>query len=243
MLRLVSLAAVVVWGTFLLDWSLELPRAIRALHIAVAVLLLLTGLRLFFFSPRRRLSEGQLAASVEDADGRLEQSLITAVQLTAPENPRAAFYSPTLLARTVAEAEARVADLRPRELLSRQGVFLSLLVVLGLLSPLIAGAAWRSDLARVYVHRNLWLSNQPWPREYYLEIEKPSEVETLVAMGDTFSVLVRKVRGGDARVLLRTVYDNGEREVFPLERGAEVLEGDRQLGPRVLRLPLVDGHP
>lgn len=212
-----------VWLSFLLDWTLELPIAIRAFHLFAAAVLAVVGVRILWFGPRRRMTLDQLAASVEDSVGTLEQTLITAVQLTDPANPRSRYYSPVLLARTVAEAERRMSAVPWGRIFSRREILGAIAVFLGLAVPMVVLGTTRSDLAGTYFRRNILLSDQQWPREYEFRLLEPvsESGETLLAMGDPLTVLVEKVRGGDARVFLRVLHDGGDRETLPLERKGE----------------------
>ena len=76
----------------------------------------------------------------------------------------------------------------------------------------------RTDLADAYVKRNLLFRRVPWPRSYFLEIDQPTELRTLIAMGDPLPVVARKVRGGECRVLLEAIFADGARDEFPLEK-------------------------
>ncbi|MGE3163442.1 MAG: hypothetical protein AB7O52_00900 [Planctomycetota bacterium] len=218
--RLLGWLAALLWLSFLLDWTLELPVAIRAFQLVAGIALGCAGIRILWFGPRRRMTLQQLAASVEDSVGTLEQSLITAIELTDPHNPRSQLYSPVLLARTVAEAEQRMANVPWDRIFSRRELRASLAVFLVLAVPMGLLVSARPDLASTYVSRNLLLADVQWPREYLLRLLEPTSEsgETLLAMGDPLTVLVEKVRGGEARVFLRVLHEGGDRETLALER-------------------------
>lgn len=222
-LRMASWLVVLVWLSFFLDWTLELPVAVRVLHVFAGFLLVIVGVRTFWLGPRRRLSLEQLAHRVEDSSASLDQSLITAVQLAGADNPRAQFYSPALLARSVQQAESAMTQVPVENLLSRRATFGAFVVFLVLLVPMLVLADARRDLASTYVQRNVFFSSIDWPREYLLELVEPApdQRETLLAMGDSLTVLVAKTRGGNARVLIDVTYDEDERETFTLEQKGE----------------------
>ncbi|MEE8142415.1 MAG: hypothetical protein V3T77_04890, partial [Planctomycetota bacterium] len=219
-LRLLSSAALLVWLSFLVDWYLNLPTVVRAVQLATITFLLGNALRILLFTAKRTNVE-RLASQLEAASEESDQALITAVQLTAPGNPRTDLYSAALLARTVKQAEQSTAQLNPEEMFSRRGVYLTLLVLVVLGLPLVGGAVLRPDLAVTFVKRDVLLRGAPWPYAYLLEFLEPSQRQTLVAMGDPLSVLVEKVRGGEARVDLHANFETGEREVYRLERKGE----------------------
>ncbi|MEM7165011.1 MAG: hypothetical protein AAF581_06070 [Planctomycetota bacterium] len=223
LMRFCGWVAVLIWISFFLDWTLELPWGIRLFHALAGTVLAFVGVRVLWFGTRRRLSLEQLASRVEGSVEELDQALITAVQLTRADNPRRDLYSPELLARTVRDAEQKMAALPVDRLLSKRSLGLSFMVLLALVLPLVVFGGARPDLAKTYVDRDVLLRNVPWPREYWLERIEPAPdlSESLLAMGDPFSVVVEKVRGGSARVFLDCVYADGDEETFSLERKGE----------------------
>ncbi len=230
--RLIVVAVIVIWSMFLLDWSLDLPLAVRGINAVAAVTFLILALRVFLLASRRRVSDSWLAAQIEAAS-ELDQSLVTAVQLADPDNPRRALYSPVLLERTVQEAEERIEHIRVSGLVSPRGLVTTFVVLIALLAPLVIGAAIRTDLASTFVKRDLLFQRLAWPRSYLLEIEEPVEARSLIAMGDPLSIVVHKVRGGDARVNLEVTFDDGSRDQFALEKKGE--NRYRKVFPNVTR--------
>ncbi|MCI0651525.1 MAG: hypothetical protein L0Z55_06550 [Planctomycetes bacterium] len=218
--RLILLAVVFVWVSFFLDWMLDLPQFVRLLQLAAGAVLCFRALRIFIAAFRRSLSDDYLAARVERATPGLEEALLTAVQLSAPGHPRAALYAPQLLARTVALAEARVAEVDAGRLIQRRTTMLSLLALAIAGGALLQAASMRPDLARVYVRRNVLLSSEQWPREYLFELVEPdpSKRDIVLAIGDPLSIVATRKRGGETRVDLRAEFADGERETFPLEK-------------------------
>ena len=103
---------------FLLDWVADLPWALRVAQIVAVLILLLITFRAILLAARTPATEDQLASMVETASGELEDALITAVQLTDPNNPRRHLYNPALIEQTVTLAEQRMHELRPGRLLS-----------------------------------------------------------------------------------------------------------------------------
>jgi hypothetical protein len=216
------LVAVTVWGTFLLDYSLALPLGIRAFHLVVAGVLLAVGFKILLLAARTPIPEDRLAAEIEAAAGDLEQGLITAIQLTRPDNPRRDLYSPALLSRTIRDAEERMARLVPGALLSRRKVKRAAALFALAAAPLIIGAALRPDLAETYVRRGILLEPVDWPREYFLRIVEPASHEQLLAVGDSLTVQAVREHGGGARARIEAVFtasDGDETtEELPLER-------------------------
>ena len=223
--RWLGLAGVLVWLSFALDYSLSLPVGVRGFHIVAAAVLLLIGFKVLLLAARTPISEDKLASEVESAAGDLEQALITAIQLTRPDNPRRDFYSPELLARTVDQAEARMAELRPGALLSRRRARNAFLVAAAFILPLVGGAVLRPDLTETYLERNIFLQAVDWPRSYFLRIDEPTSPRTLLAVGDSLTVQATRERGGDARARIEAYFADpagGEvEEEFAFERRGE----------------------
>ena len=119
-LRLTVVIALLLWVTFLLDWMLDLPLSVRVINVVAAITFVFLALRVFVLTTRRRVSDAWLAARVESAS-ELDQSLITAVQLAAEDNPRRENYSPYLMERTVREAEEKIDKVDAASLVSARG--------------------------------------------------------------------------------------------------------------------------
>lgn len=215
-LRLAVLACLLVWATFWVDWSLDLPVVVRIIQTAAAGVFLLLGLRVFVNSTRRPVSDDWLASQVESSSGELHQALVTAVQLTDPKNPRAKYYSPALLKRTVDDAEDRIANIKADRMISLRGVLTSV-ALLGLLIPsLVVGASFQPQFAQTYWQRDVLFQSTPWPRRYELVIETPTELETQLPAGMSFSVAAEKVRGGSSRVNMNVTFDDGAKDTITL---------------------------
>ena len=214
--RLGVLLGLLFWGSFVVDWTLEVPWFVRFGHLVVGAGIVMVALRYFLGGVARPLPDEKLVVEVEAAGG-FGESVLTAVQLSAG-NPRAALYSPALLERTIAAAEEQLVGVRARDLLSRRNLHRSMglcaLIFLSILS--LAGA--RPDLAETYVRRNILLSEVQWPREHLYTIAEPNETELVLAMGDPLTVRAIRERGGDTRVTIETEYDNGEDDQFQMER-------------------------
>jgi hypothetical protein len=127
-----------------------------------------------------------------------------------------------LLARTVREAEERMARLEPDTLLSRRKAQRALALAALFVAPLVVGAALRTDLADTFVRRNIFLSSAGWPRSYELRIVEPASTEQLLAVGDSLTVLALRERGGSARARIEAWFRGADgdetREELPLER-------------------------
>jgi hypothetical protein len=211
---LVSLAAVALvasFASFAVDFLLHPPQGVRA------VLLLggLVGLTAFFVRRVLRplsapVSDEDLALLVEERQPRLQQLLVTAVQLSRPESEASRYVSAQLLGAVIADLEKEVGSIpwlrivRLRHFTRRVGL-LALLAVAA-----VAGAASRGDFAGTWLRRNLFLSSEPWPKDTQIAIHPPPPFR--VAMGDHLPISVRVLRGTPRSVTVEwsTVSEDGE---------------------------------
>jgi len=186
--------------SFLLDWSLVLPVPVRL------VLLLLSGGAIVHTLARkvldplsRALPDADLAKLLESSHPELRQSLITAIELSRPGSETAAHVSQSLIAAVVRSAEEGVAKVDPRRViddapLRRQVAFLATASIF-----LVGLAAYRSDLASLWLRRNLLLAGDLWPKDVELELVIP-RIPAVVAVGDPVEVVVRAQRGSPSSV-------------------------------------------
>lgn len=214
-LRWFVVASAATWAMFLLDWIAVLPQVLRGMQGVSVVVLLLISFRAILLAVRVPAPEDRLAALVEKASGDLEESLITAVQLTDPENPRRHLYDSDLITRTVEIAEKRMHTLKPGTLLSWRRAWAALGLLLLLVTPAVAGGLLRPDLAQTFWKRDLLLGSEPWPRSYQLVVESPTRTEMVLAKGSSLVVDILKIRGGNARASLDVFFpkQDGRREM------------------------------
>lgn len=204
-----------VIAMFLLDWVADLPWALRVAQIIAVVILLLITFRAILLAARTPATEDQLASMVETASGELEDALITAVQLTDPNNPRSHLYNPALIEQTVTLAEQRMHELRPGRLLSWSRMWAAMGLLLILAVPAVSGSLLRPELARTFFARNILLQGDLWPRSYELEVLSPVNTDLVVAKGTSLVVDIQKNRGGNARAYLAVRFpaQDGRREL------------------------------
>ncbi|MAJ28722.1 hypothetical protein CBD41_04830 [bacterium TMED181] len=205
-LRWFTLASAAVWLSFLLDWIAVLPVPLRMVQGAFWVGLLLLAFRAIFLAVRVPARESELAAMVEQSSRELEDSLITAVQLTDPDNPRRHYYNPDMIRRTVELAEEKVANLKPGQFLTWSRARRTFLLWLLLLVPAILAVEHRPGLVSSFIARNVYFENQPWPQNYELVILQPENPVMTLAKGSALVVDIRKDRGGNARGFLEVFF-------------------------------------
>lgn len=193
-----------VAASFVLDYFLALPRAVRALFlIAGGVWVALRLWQRVIRAAERAPDLEELASLVEREHPGLRQSLITAVQLTRRSHSGARYLSPELIERVVRGVEARLDQVKFRrifklESLRRKGGALSLACILILVTAFV-----RADLAGVWFQRVILLGNQPWPKSVVLDLVTPEGNPLTVALGDEIPVEVAVLRGDPEQITLR----------------------------------------
>lgn len=215
--RVALTLAALVLASFLADFLLELPRAIRALGlVGSATFILVSAVRTLVPAAARSLSDTDLAKLVEESRPELSQILLTSVELTRPGAEGAVLASPALLASVVEEAEARSSDVplsrvcRTGPLWRRAGLLLALLAALG------GGAVAAPGVGALWWQRNVLLSNVRWPKDTRLELWP--EAPRAVASGDDLRIRVRVLRGEPRLVTVHRRLDDGTDRATPMER-------------------------
>lgn len=211
---------------FLADWGLEVPRAVRILHLAVlAALPLAAAWREGYRHLRRLPGRDGLAVLAERSLPGADELLVSAVQFQEHgREPADDSHGPLggeLVARVLAQAEERAAQLDLDRVLDNTptrrrfalGGVASLAVALGLI-------ALPGDYASIFLAR-LVGGATPWPQRTFLALELPIaerdgrvtvDGEVLrgqVARGTDLNVLVRA--DGVAPDEVQLVFDDGRR--------------------------------
>jgi hypothetical protein len=179
------------WVSLWLDWGLEPPAAIRVAILAL-VLAGFLGLwyRLIFRRAFARLSDGSMAMLLERRFPQFNESLLTAVELSGrPLDVREC--SPVMLGRTCREAEAPVAGVRLGRIFNPLPLGLSLAAALWLVATVAAFGVLAPGGMKIWLRRNVLLSNELWPRRTRLEVVGFPHGWTKVARGDDFVVVAR----------------------------------------------------
>jgi len=222
----------VFFAEFILDKYLDLPPFVRGVLIAGALLTIGKIALDFLFRPlRRSVDEEQLARRIESAYPSLKGLFLTAVQLSRPGNPAAAYVSPLLLQHVVLEAEDLTDQIDPkrlfpvRRLLAPGAVFCAVLILWAV------SAVGASESLSVWKER-LLLKNVPWPRAVNLVVVRPEGEKVLVARGDDLLVEVRVTRGTVRQVELVCDWGSTQRVEVMTGWGEKVF---RYTVPNVIR--------
>ncbi len=173
--------------TFLADWSLGLPLAVRLILLAAgAGALIWIAVRRLVAPLGARISDDDLAVLVERSYPELNDRLISAIQLARTPTPDA---SPELVAALVQEAEQASGTLDFSRVVVRRNVGR----IAGWAACLIllagAGAAAFPLYASIYVKR-LFGGEVKWPQRTHLEVIDFPGGRRVVARGEDLTIAV-----------------------------------------------------
>lgn len=169
--RLVATAVGLAGFTLLLDYTMDLPRAVRAVLLAISLGTLGMVLVKHLLRPlRAKPTVDELALLAEGADPSLKDQIISAIQLERDLEAGNAVESPELIRATIADTAQRFGahDFGSAVSLEscRKPVLLGVIAVLALGGFAIGNPA----VFGLWVKRQLLLQNDPWPRENELKI-------------------------------------------------------------------------
>lgn len=189
-LALVALAACACgWTALTIDWLIEPPPWARAAAMIATLGLCawLVGTRLVarLLVP---LPDDSLALAVERRHPELGDSLSTAVDLASDR--AAADVDHELVARTTAEAVARLDRIRPGSVFRLRRLATLAAAAAVAIGATAGAAAVRPALAAVWARRMLLLADEPWPRRVTLAVDGFPEGVRTVARGSDVEVVV-----------------------------------------------------
>lgn len=187
----VVLLSAAFWCSLAADWFFEPPVWARAV--------LLGGLVIFFLGVifkqivgrlRVPLSDANMAVLLERRFARLDDTLLTAVDLSGDLPPETEGFSSLMLGNTCREAEKRLANLPVAEVIQRQSLRRLLSVAGVLVLSVILFAALASNAMGVWARRSLLFSEELWPRQASLSIEGFDGSTMKVARGTDIDIVV-----------------------------------------------------
>lgn len=179
------------WASLAFDWFFEPPPVVRGFLIVV-VGLGLVGL-VYLLIVRRMLvplGDAKMALLLERYYPQFNETLVTAVELTAPQADKGE-CNPDMLARTCQLAADSSLGVDVRRVFDPVPLRRNLAVGL-LLAVAISGFAIHSPQAfGVWVRRNLLLSHELWPRNTRLVVDGFNGGVVKVARGADLTVLAK----------------------------------------------------
>src|SRR5487761_461289 len=167
---LAATAAVVgasFWLALAADWFFEPVRAVR--HTLLAMIAVVGFGSLVWFLARRmlvRLSDQSMALLLERRFGNLQDSLVTAVELTSGRRGRSAEpdqFGREMLSETCDEAWRRSRQVDIRQVFNRRPLVRALAAAGMILLSIATAAVAAPDLLRFGLERLATLTDEPWP--------------------------------------------------------------------------------
>jgi hypothetical protein len=169
--RLVATACGLVGVTFLLDYTLHLPLAVRLVFLLLGVgLLVWVAIRHLIRPLLDKPSLDALALMAERADPSFQDQLISAIQLERDLREGRAVESPELIQATIDDAARRFGDRSFATSISLAPARSPLLIAGAATAVLVALAATFPATFGLWVKRQLLLQDVPWPRAHTLVI-------------------------------------------------------------------------
>ncbi|HJT30957.1 MAG TPA: hypothetical protein VJ783_02740 [Pirellulales bacterium] len=219
------------WLALGADWLFEPSGAVRQ-GLLLAVLAVGASCLAWFVLRRAlaRLSDHSMAVLLERRFGTFEDSLLTAVELTARDEPLPE-YGTDMLSRTCEEAWRRSSQVDLRQVFNRapllRWVSAAAVIVLSFVTVAVASP----DLLRFGLDRLTAATDQPWPRRTKLHIEgfDNERREAVVARGMDVDIHVQ-AEATPPRVVPQVVEvrcraDDGRRERHTMVREGIAVPG------------------
>lgn len=195
------------WLALGTDWLFEPPPVVRqGLLAAVAVVGLFCLGWLAVRRSRVRLTDRGMAMLLERQFRELDDSLLTAVELTDGPSGELAVesagrdvvgpeleYGREMLAHTCNEAWRRSRQIDPRRVLNRRPLLRASWAAAAVVLSIVTLAVASPDTLRFGIERLTAVTNEPWPRQTHLTIDgfDNERREVVVARGGDFEVVVR----------------------------------------------------
>ena len=160
------------WCGLAVDWFFEPPLWARAVILGgLVVCLALIIVKQIVLRLRAPLSDANMAVLLERRFSRLDDTLLTAVDLSGDVPAETEGYSTPMLRSTCGQAEARLANLPVGQVIRREPLR-RLVCAAGVLSvSVMLFAALASDAMGVWTRRSLFFSEELWPRQASLSVE------------------------------------------------------------------------
>lgn len=220
------------WLALGADWLFEPAALVR--QGLLAGVLAIGVLCLAWFALRRilvRLSDHSMAVLLERRFGKLEDSLLTAVELTSRAEPLPDFTR-DMLAHTCDEAWQRSRQVDLRQVFNRAPLVRSLAAAAVIVLSIVTLAVASPGVLRFGLERLTARTDQPWPRQTHLHIDgfDNERREAVVARGMDFEILVHAEatppRVAPQVVEVRYRADDGRRERQTMVREGVAVPGE-----------------
>jgi len=217
------------WLALGADWFFEPPRAVRyGLLATIGVAGVASAVWFLLRRLLARLSDHSMAILLERRFGNLQDSLVTAVELTSPREPATEIdeFGRQMLTETCREADRRSRNVQLGAVFNFRPLGRAWIASGAILVSLVAAAVASPDMLRFGLRRLTTITDEPWPRNTHLRIEgfDNPQREQVVARGMDFEIHVQ-ADAAPGRVVPQVVEvgyrtDDGKRD-----RGMMVREG------------------
>ena len=189
---LLVLLGLAFWFSLGFDWVFEPPAPLRVAIIAVVAIAFVWVLYRFIL--RRafvRLADRSMALLLERRFRKLDDSLLTMVELAEHENPTGEFNA-DMIAVTERDALAGIDDIKLNAVFNLRPLVRRVGFAVLLVGSILAFGIAAQDAFGIWVRRSLLLSDEMWPRKTRL---------TVVGFEDRSSIKV--ARGSDVDLAVR----------------------------------------
>ncbi len=177
--------------SFALDWLLDLPLAVRVVHLGLVVAALVAVVWVVLVRPLRRTeTDEETAASVEREVPEFQDRLVSALDFEArlrnPDEPE----SRDMMARTVAEASAMASRLDASLLVDGRPARRAAFVALGAIGCLVATEIATGETFALWLRRGVLLEDASWPRRTVIRVLDFAEgAPRIVTKGDDLRIV------------------------------------------------------
>jgi len=188
---LMLLLAVIVIGSFALDFTLDLPLAVRAVHlVGVLAVLAVVAWRVLAEPLRIPISDLDLAQTIEHGNPAMSDRLISALDFEARLQDADEPESRELMTRVVDDARRMAASVRVDDLIDARPARRALVGgVLGVLA-LITVAAMSGSHFGLWLQRGVLLQDVDWPRSTTVHgLEFSPDTPHVVTRGDDVRIV------------------------------------------------------
>ncbi|HVX10624.1 MAG TPA: hypothetical protein VHC22_05550 [Pirellulales bacterium] len=192
----VAVLGISFWSALAADWLFEPPRVVRQALVGLAAAFVLAALA--WFLVRRvlvRLSDQSMAILLERRFGNLQDSLVTAVELTSARTRSGEFDTAgrQMARETCEEASRRTRQLDVGAVFNRRPLLRATGAAAFVLLTVVSVALASPDTLRFGLRRLATVTDDPWPRKTHLRIEgfDNPEREHVVARGMDFDIHVQ----------------------------------------------------
>jgi hypothetical protein len=231
----VAVLGAAFWLALGADWVFEPPRLVR--HALLAAIAVLGCGSLVWFLLRRmlvRLSDHSMALLLERRFGNLQDSLVTAVELTSGGKSRPAEFDQfgrQMLSETCDEAWRRSRQVDVSEVFNRRPLVRAFAAAGVILFSIAAVAVASPDMLRFGLRRLATITDEPWPRKTHLRIDgfDNADREHVVARGMDFEIHVQ-AEVAPGLVVPQVVEVRSRDEHGKRDRNLMVREGAATLG-------------